>query len=964
MLNPLTFCPGSYSYLPSQKKYKSEGETSPEDTLTERDESDSELECVGDGISDSTVFISPLKLPSQETSDKKLDFSKKRLFSNRDDKPISPDHLSSTYQYNFQSPSCVDNKKGFFHIQELVAHIEGYLEKSTLSPLEKQAIREKVKTSLSLHVFSLKMAELGLVLFYLDRDGQLPNCQSLLEHRNQQMETQVQELVREVKEVCKDPGVASGKTHYLMRAFARMAMTSDQFLNIGGLTAIKALLISSGYTVSRHLQPEHRDHILVIVNQLITHSGIHKLFQRKINIYPDLANAVRLDLKFSPSDRIESNHVFYDCLMALFVDIRQVDGPNCYAIAALAYATENHPFIVLSKMLEYLESGHLNIGTTQIPIAPLLNHRITDTREVSVLLQTNKAISSLSTLCHLFDRLSITPQNEKVPSHSQSVKDLLAKILHAENKSDVLPYAEKLFFTYKYNAIAYMLLAALEFTYLNSPPSRLESDRLPTFSSLEMKDFFISESITSMGIIAKREDPISVKLFSVILEKLRANLWFENINEKPILDEKKSQITLQIDLILEKKGLDVESLVEVYSQSTRLFHFNGNEYLLIKTLSQLQSIFQDVLKELEAIKENIPFCSEIQSLQKSCQSQEFRDKLSTLMTNQINDRLPEQSSKLAAKYFERADLCVFLQQGGKGDVVLHEAFGIELRQETITDCRSPYDLLEKLLKKLTTLDPKVLKSAPKILIRSPGLHIWTLAPHCWETLLKNQNDFKGFMQKELFDKGVEHLNSRAQKGLINKIIDIYSAGNQKLKEIMKNHFEEHPDLTYAEVRDTLKNKVHPSKRALIESILQEEYSKVQITKDILNKTIRELNIAVSNSIFNELFKKFENERLFPHVLALSLREDLIAHKVAIVDLYNIEVAVCKASQLPIPIHLGDMNWVDERTESPFHQHLVIRFDWIKQVPLYYLRRQTKESLEDPKNYQDMMIGYPKMLTDY
>lgn len=429
--------------------------------------------------------------------------------------PINFERLSEYYQRDFLRLKTSENATDFFSIREQVLEIEKFLEEheETVDP---KPIRARIQTLLDKSNFEQKMAEMGMILFYLDHDQVIPDTTNLVLFRANEISENVEAYLQRHASICDNPLIPSGKTHYLLRTFAHMVLTSTQAYNRGGLMAIRVLLKYSEFTLSKYLQAEHRNHILLVTKKILKSSNFNMLFNKQIRVHPDLQNAIRLDLKLPPEEPISSVFAFYDCLMALFSDIRQDDSPNCYAISALIYATENHTYKVFSKSMDWLEQGFISMGeSSTIPLAPLLEKRLIYSHDLNFELKPSDALS-LAPIKQITQTLNLTTSSES-PNQPVSIRCTLSAILKDNNAIDKLPYVEKLYYAYKYNTLIHLHHAVSELTMVNTETEEYFTD----------KDLFILTCLSQVRI----DNPYFKSAFET---KLKQRLWLENCNEKNV----------------------------------------------------------------------------------------------------------------------------------------------------------------------------------------------------------------------------------------------------------------------------------------------------------------------------------------------------------------------------------------------------------------------------------------------
>lgn len=885
-----------------------------------------------------------------ETSAKrKLTFEEDDLIDTKEEPEfLSYEKLSDIYGFNFQDLPLGTNAQEYFQVKELLSSIEIKMTKGSIEGLDQNRLR--IKDLLCSKDHQHKMAELGLVLFYLDKNPVLPDHPSLLSFRASQMQLEVERCLKMHQEVCDDPRIPSGKTHYLMRAFAHMVMTKAQVFNLGGVIAIKVLLEDPTFPISLYLQPEHRSHILVIIKQILTHPQFGALFEKKLGIHPSLEDIIRLDLKLPPDAPIHSSYILWDLMMMFFSDVRQLNAPNCYAVSALIYGMENHLCKVASRVLECLSQGFLQIGLgNTIPIAPLVEKRLEYVHDLDLIPERGKG-ETLSPISHISSTLSVASDRAENENKSVKIKLTLSSILHSEGKPEYLPYAERLYFAYKYNTLVHMMLGVSELTFMNKAQS---CDTMQ--SSFSFKESLIETVLSSLeSSQSGYRNSIPVYFRTHLKWRLGQRLWLENCNEQKVSHNNRTLMIGERQIAGFKGNLN--GLEALFKQSLRIFSLKGKEYRMIHTLSELQQV---VAKEIEdSATELASNHSNMQNLERrlvlAARSKQFRIGISDFCSYKIK------MQGILGKHLNWADLLVLRQIGGLEYVVLQTVFGINVESEQISQCHTPYQFLERLLERLKTFDPQSFKSVPKLLISTPGGHAWTLSTECWDILLKNSECFYEFIQAEVFKPGKTRMASPVPKATIERVVDRYTE-KQWLREEIKRHFEEAGFVSFSKFRTVFCDKIHIDSIESLENIMEEEFAKISVTRPELRKILSSLNIKVCDHVFHRLYDRLTTICVSPSQLAKEIRLNLLTESLAVVELQEIEYAICYVAKLPITLKLGDLNWVDIYREDPFHLELEIGFSYIQNTLQYRVRNPNSFERKDNSHFKVFTLHHPKLV---
>ncbi|MCC5831702.1 MAG: hypothetical protein JJU12_01485 [Chlamydiales bacterium] len=880
-------------------------------------------------------------------------------------KPPCYNLISEVYKFDFFQIPMGQNTTHFFDIRELILQIEMSIhknptQKNTFPSLQTRiSLRTRIKELLHGSLpHCEKMGELGMILFYLDHPNHpFPHdAKSLISYRAKEIEHQVAELIK--SHPIADERVPTGKTHYLLRAFAHMAMTSTQVYNRGGLYALLSILESPQYGVTNYLRPEHHEHIVIVAKQVLANHAFSGLFGRKITVHPDLEDAIRIDLKLNPKDALSSTHLFWDCFMFLFHDIRQINRPNCYAIGALIYAIENAPYKTLEKMVSWLEGGYFKFNEQiGIPIAPLLEKRLFYKKDLDIKLEIEKA-SSLSTFKHIHSILNINgcPKEHPESVEAAPLQKALNTIVYSQEKSDCLPYAAKLYYAYKYNILIHLALAVMEFAYLNYP----ETGETQKAYSENKEKFFnkiiheVEESLTSFS-----NQTCKSILLNKIRTKLGERLWFESCSE---IEVRKINDGVKVG---EKEFVgfkgNCSSLVSVFEDSMRLFYLEGNEYALLERITDFQSAVRGIVgqveKELREEERKIYPSILFSKVKFRVTSRGFALGIAKYAASQIAQK------GISGYHLRAANLLLFEQKGGRSNEVLQRVLGLQVAIQQISGAMTPYEFLGKLLNVLDKLDRSLFQATPRILVYTLGEHIWTLSPNRLRLFFNPTSTFYNFIQKTIFNPANARMRGRIPAEILSAVINRYTGSNKELRSELQEYFKEihFHSLTYERVRSDLLNKATNYK--LAKKIIDEEFAKIPKTQINLKKTIQNLNITVKAQTTHqmEISLNIEPTRILPYQLALLLRKQLIFHKIAVIDPYDLELAICHAHKLPLIFDLGDLNWEEGKNrEDPSHLHLVLRYNSAERSLSFYHRDSKGERQTSKKEFERFQIQHPEV----
>ncbi len=861
--------------------------------------------------------------------------------------------LTHIYGLNFDKAPCHQNQTEFYATSELVLEIERLCQRQNIPT---DPVRNRIKDGLKVKDFQKKIAEFGLILFYLDRDKTLPDTPSLLAYRASEVSKEIDGYLMEHAENCDDGCIPTGKTHYLMRVFAHMCFTSTKFYNKGGLTAVLELL-QTDYGISKYLHAEHRNHILIVAKQILGSTAIEELFKQDFKVDVLLQDAIRFDLKLGPKTTIHPVHVLYDCMMAMFIDVRQMGTSNCYAVASLIYAMENHTYKVIATLFKWLRKGTFSFNDSfEIPILPLLEKRLKSGTDLEQNLANDKA-QSLVPLKHISETLHLKPKGSE--KKTMPLGETLFYMLKANNEENLTDYATKLFYAYKTNALIHLQLAVCEFVMMNANPTASPID---PFSDYKTQLVTCCLECIEKNLPPQKIDP---NFHELLKSKLNKCLWFENCIENDVQKKSKNCITVgDSETITAFKG-DQDQLVDLFKDSLRVSYLNGGEYTVLRKVTDLQDKIFILINEIKYDNKK-RWEKEADAYRKALENKEFKSEICKEIVKQITKNSAQNKvNGIHHTDLLYANLLIFKQIGGFPQTVLGLVYDITVQQETISDCSTPFNFLKHLVVKLSMMDRRdslAMKSSPKILITG-GKHAWTLSPFCWNLLPTNFNSFKTFMTEVFFNPGEKKIDSLIESDTLDAILDKCIAINSTNYEHLRKHFSQQKNLTYGQFRDSLLKNSKPWDKEKLTSIIDLEFSKTTLSKNDIGKVMEKLKITVPEN--SAIFCDLSMDPEMPYHFASHIYNLLIEEGIAILDPFEIERAICSVKQIPITIDVGDTNWTDTASEDPYHVHLVIAYSWTKGskngTPCFFWRTSNTQELVKANNFSEFKIEYPLYL---
>jgi hypothetical protein len=145
----------------------------------------------------------------------------------------------------------------------------------------------------------------------------------------------------------------------------------------------------------------------------------------------------------------------------------------------------------------------------------------------------------------------------------------------------------------------------------------------------------------------------------------------------------------------------------------------------------------------------------------------------------------------------------------------------------------------------------------------------------------------------------------------------------------------------------------------MQQVIDLEFSKICINTDTLLLILNEIDLSVSSTKFQYIAKSLQDRWDLPFAFAHHLRAQLIEQQIAIVDPYQLELAICKVNNLPIVIELGNLNFSDNSIEDSSHMHLVSAFSWsANRLQLY--GRDDRQQKQKTMPFDWFQIIHPKV----
>lgn len=904
------------------------------------------------------IFISPLTKVTRSArsneEEKTHSLARRKLFEEQPSHvvatkvatEIDAQHLFKVYQIDFLHPKTTDSYTDFFALHDQLLLIEKFFNLQIKKPDLISAYQQKISDLLHSPTPHLhKMAELGLFYYYLDRNGKLPNFETTaLDFRAREIETELAEIRNNHKAAYETTklDIPSGKTHYLLRAFSHMVLSSEQKFNRGGACALRLLLTNPQYQISAHLKPEHYDHILIVLDRLLSKPQIKTLLETPFTIHADLEDLIRIDLKLPQDAPINSNLTLWDCLMALFFDVRQGNQGNCYAIGSLIYAAENGTYKLLTQMISYLKTGHFSINDTiTVPIAPLVEKRLFLESDLNVPVSPENAhnltaVYSIASTLSLSREAQVSSLASSGP-RSPSLNQTLSALLKVNQREDLLPLAHKLYYSFKHNTLIQMVLAITEFHSCNVLKDREE------FVDWILKAYWSSA----------RNQPNEIKFRKMMRAKILEKIWFANSQDGDVSvvgKEVRVGPSHSQTIIVNFKG-DLQALAEVFRKGRRLYYLGGGQLTKIETLTEFQKTLVHLVKqvELELPKDVSEFSNITRGFQEFYLSHTFRQALASYQVRKISD------GRITGKDLSEIDLLIFLEKGGWGHITLEEMFKVRTVAKDFSSA-NPYSFLRFLSIALRSVDSNIQRSTLHYLARSPG-HCFLLSPGRCQPLL--EADFHHMMTRKVFNPLEKLMDERIPLMIGYGIIEDYAYGDKNLERKILETFEDLNQLTYKTFLKRFRSHLHPENEGFFNRIVDSWFSKKILSSAALTKTLQDFKIPLDlrNKLEDDLEAKFKNKPQAPYIYAKFLRKAFIHYRLGVFDTVKLESCLTEHMELPISFDIGDLNYKAHDSENPLHTRLVVRIHFgLGKLNFYY--RDNMEILREATQFSDFTLYHP------
>jgi len=828
---------------------------------------------------------------------------------------LNPKQLAEFYQCAFLASPAT---QGDLLVLEMVFKIEKLFSDSKIEAAiimhTKELIKKLFANKSTLEVF----AELGVIYFYLDKNGHLPSSDGCFEYRLKEIEEEIRRLKNS-----KSNSLSTGVLTYLLRAFSTMMIDSEGKVNKGGIAAVNQLLNGR---LAFFFKEDHRDHIVAVLTHLLEDADFVTMLEQPISVHKKMEIFICIDLKLPFGSELSVQATKIACLLALFSDRRQILA-NCFAVAPFVYTCRNKPHLLLNAYIQLLQEGFLELTEgVKLSVFDLFSKRVVDEEELdrSILVEDVKlnaafysAIVAIGLNLNAFD------------DYSQTQSTLRELIIHASQKTahpeGAYFMASSIIGSFKMNALQEMLICFLEFQEANvAMTGKVSSsnDKIRPIKGSLIN--FIQEQVDSYKsahpLMAQTQD---IQQFLMLFMQIAEDrLWLQDHVGK-LQCEEEGPLFMRIAktwIEIEKFNKDdFDELKTSMTQFRRVICIKNDKLITIDTVPALNCLFEEWIDEIAQNPDFTDFLMHHNS---------FITNYKSYLTKALSDSCPKflykingKAIPLSLEHYEASKIFLFDSDGG---LTLSTCKRLRVPcQRRMTTSQNMVDNFLEILKHFSALpDKKTWRASQKLALCTSIHHTFLLQPHTFWPLI--EQDPLNILQKKSIAPMDRLLEAPLSFEKIKKIINVVIK-DPNIKDIYLNFFTD--PVTANQFLDKMQVSVGPDvyKRILFE--LEKEITKITCAtiawEEVINTLFPTMDSIQQKQISTQLvefFSKFEELNALD--LSYGLQKMLITFGKFRARI-TLEMVICSKYDRPMNWVLGDFNY-SQLVESPEHQLLILK----------------------------------------
>lgn len=928
----------------------------------------------------------------------------KKLFADVPKESVEESATDFTYyDFDFETPDPSVPLKEWQHLKKQVELLDKIIDKTASFKDSHKTNKEKIKTILkSAASFNEKMAELGLMYFYFDREGHLVNPKKVQSSEKEShyfldreriakseetsinssleisfQEYRIYELKSEFTHITQTTntalpknvrrGIPQGKSYYLLRAFAHMLFSQGGEFNPGAAYAITKIVTQQSII---RFKGGHDRQIKKVLEHLLSNQSLIDLLNTPVSLHEDGEKIIRMDLKLSEDTLVLPFHTKVACVFALLFARRQhFDEGDCFAIAPITEKIINHPELLVKYWQNILSTAHFEINETNpLPCFPLLTERMLPHHHLNVSIPEPTQLKNLPTLQTISRCLDLDLINT-MSKENECFEDNIGNILTANNQQANLPITMALINSFYFNMLHEILIAHFTLTNANGSPSSKKISEIRNVSKKTtratstknlppVKDTIMNWLSTHLQEALRAQNsmifdkPSTNDFFSILEGNLRSCFFLEDVL-KTRLFEKDGSICVRNDAAeIELVGPAIgnsEALTTLLTEARRFVFKEGDKFTKIYHFNAfIETIDQVLDKSLNDYNPSDPVSNKIvAALKKHLKDPAFVKGLAKTV------RLANPAIKFSDEDYAKSGLFLLHQHGGSPQACISHIFKEPVERITFVS-KNELEFIINLIKHVST----DFAEQNGCILASSKNHAFTITPYQFETLLKEDSKTLRSTIEERYIAPVKQLE-------INK---------DKATTILENiHFNKRVavlnSLTFPlKVRTFIdvvsKHLLNPEQKHNFFKELDNQIFKITLTEEKFATICKELGVHESKAV-NKLYLKFtkrlatKNYHATPLITANILNR-LLARININIPLYTIESVVCRLENLPESLIIGDTNYIKEEEnqgrntkENPVHVVLALSYSFEKDALRFYQKDDINDLRTEHNFFESM-----------